>query len=394
MFSNDFETKKAGIFANILVFFITISIFFIIGYTFTKENLGILDLVFILLYFVLYFFVSIIVHEFGHMVFGLLTGYKVRYFQILCFKFVQDGNKVRIKIAKSFALGQCLMGLKDSSYKRKYRGYLLGGVYFNLFTLVLALGGFLTKYLVNGEISLSLLILSYINFYFLVSNAIPLNLNGIYNDALNYKLMNRNPFIRDTVLNSLVLDDLTSSVESIKEVDVDLLNNYGIKTPSSFIHTYAFDYARTMYAVAVNEEKPFRLIISWFHRRHCLPNIYKEQNTELIFFYYLISDIEYKGIMAAKENKSLFKKPNLKDPIMAISITLKDYKEVKISPEDAIKQIEDDKKLIKDAINYPYESEFVINLFNMAIDYINKKEAKKIEDASNIERENDQNLLQ
>ena len=89
---------------------------------------------------VIAFILHIIVHEAGHLVFGLLSGYKFVSFRVFDFKIIKDENgKLNFRYEKIAGTGgQCLM--RASEYvegKFKFKLYLLGGVIFNvLFSIV------------------------------------------------------------------------------------------------------------------------------------------------------------------------------------------------------------------------------------------------------------------
>lgn len=89
---------------------------------------------------VIAFILHIIVHEAGHLVFGLLSGYKFVSFRVFDFKIIKDENgKLSFRYEKIAGTGgQCLMRAPEYvKGKFKYKLYLLGGVVFNvLFSIV------------------------------------------------------------------------------------------------------------------------------------------------------------------------------------------------------------------------------------------------------------------
>ena len=109
------------------------------------------------------FVLHIIVHEAGHLFFGLLSGYKFISFRVFDFKIMKDENgKFKIRYERLAGTGgQCLMRAPEYiEGKFKYKLYLLGGVMFNLFfsiifwlvlpsyyTLLFALIGFTLAFL-------------------------------------------------------------------------------------------------------------------------------------------------------------------------------------------------------------------------------------------------------
>ena len=112
---------------------------------------------------VISFILHIIVHEAGHLFFGLLSGDKFISFRVFDFKIIKDENeKLKIRFERLAGTGgQCLMRAPEYiEGKFKYKLYLLGGVTFNLvfsivfwlvlpsyYTLLFALIGFTLAFL-------------------------------------------------------------------------------------------------------------------------------------------------------------------------------------------------------------------------------------------------------
>ena len=90
-------------------------------------------------YFVFSFFLQIIVHETGHLVAGLISGYSFSMFKLLSFIWVKESGKVTVK--KQHApglLGQCLMVPPKDIASPPYALYHLGGILANLTAAALA----------------------------------------------------------------------------------------------------------------------------------------------------------------------------------------------------------------------------------------------------------------
>ena len=112
---------------------------------------------------VIAFILHIIVHEAGHLFFGLLSGYKFISFRVFDYKIIKDENgKFKIRFERLAGTGgQCLMRAPEYvEGKFKYKLYLLGGVIFNIvfsiafwlilpsyYTLLFALIGFALAFL-------------------------------------------------------------------------------------------------------------------------------------------------------------------------------------------------------------------------------------------------------
>ena len=141
----------------------------IIGYSVGKIAEGSLssvdapNIIFLFIAGVIAFILQVIVHEAGHLVFGLLSGYKFISFRVFDFKIIKDENgKLKIRYERLAGTGgQCLMRAPEYvEGKFKYKLYLLGGVTFNLlfsivfwlvlpnyYTLLFALIGFALAFL-------------------------------------------------------------------------------------------------------------------------------------------------------------------------------------------------------------------------------------------------------
>ena len=79
-------------------------------------------------------FLQIIIHEAGHLVFGLLTGYRFISFRVSSFMWMKDSDRIRFKrLSVAGTGGQCLMAppeLKDG--KMPVQLYNYGGAIMNL----------------------------------------------------------------------------------------------------------------------------------------------------------------------------------------------------------------------------------------------------------------------
>ena len=86
-------------------------------------------------------FVQIILHEAGHLVFGLATGYRFVSFRVGNITLIKDKGRFRFKrFSISGTGGQCLLSPPDRPYKQMpYFWYNAGGVLMNLLTAIIAL---------------------------------------------------------------------------------------------------------------------------------------------------------------------------------------------------------------------------------------------------------------
>ncbi|MFO8070116.1 MAG: M50 family metallopeptidase [Alkalibacterium sp.] len=92
-------------------------------------------------YFVVSFFLHIVIHEAGHLVAGLLSGYSFSMFKLLSFIWVKESGKITLKKQPvPGMLGQCLMMPPEKIASPPYALYHLGGIIANL---IAAAGGYL-----------------------------------------------------------------------------------------------------------------------------------------------------------------------------------------------------------------------------------------------------------
>lgn len=138
-------------------------------------------------------FFHIIVHEAGHLVFGLLTGYRFSSFRIASLLLLKENGKWKWKQLSIVGTGgQCLMAppdLKDG--KMPLVLYNLGGSLINTLTGAL----FLLGYLIWSEIPLLsplLLIFAAVGFIIALMNGIPLRMGTVDNDGYNAFALSKN----------------------------------------------------------------------------------------------------------------------------------------------------------------------------------------------------------
>ena len=90
------------------------------------------------------YFIQAVIHEFGHLVFGLLTGYKFISFRIGSFMFIKKEGKLRVKLYKIVGTGgQCLMMPPPWNEKLPTALYNFGGCILNFISAVLFLFAFI-----------------------------------------------------------------------------------------------------------------------------------------------------------------------------------------------------------------------------------------------------------
>lgn len=143
--------------------------------------------------FVVSLFVLIMLHEAGHLVGGLMSGYRFVSFRVFNYTFIKVDGRLRVK---KFAIagtgGQCLLAPPDvADEAAPVTAYNLGGLAANVLVLSLLpllwleLNPFLMEFLVIFLLT---------DVVMLIINGIPMAAGGVGNDAYNQRLLGRSQF--------------------------------------------------------------------------------------------------------------------------------------------------------------------------------------------------------
>ncbi len=132
------------------------------------------------------FFLQLLIHEVGHLVFGLATGYKFSSFRIFSLMWVNESGKVRFRRLGIVGTGgQCLMSPPELvNGKMPFLLYNLGGVFANLISSAAAV----MLYFVVSDITFlagAFLIFAVIGVGTALMNGIPMRTGTIDNDGYN-----------------------------------------------------------------------------------------------------------------------------------------------------------------------------------------------------------------
>ena len=138
--------------------------------------------------------IQTIIHEGGHLLFGLLTGYRFISFRVFQFMWVLEGGRIRLRrMHLAGTAGQCLMSppeMKNGTFP--FRLYNYGGAILNLVSALLFLGlSFLCA--PSSPLRVFLLYLAIIGTAFALLNGLPLPSGDVTNDAQNVLDMSRHP---------------------------------------------------------------------------------------------------------------------------------------------------------------------------------------------------------
>lgn len=154
------------------------------------------------------FLLQIIIHEAGHLIAGLISGYKFVSFRIFNYTLLKNDKGFKFK---KFGIagtgGQCLMTPPDCPVEElKFKLYNLGGVLLNVVISVIAL--ILWWYVAENEfVSIFLMLFALMGIVFTIINGVPLKL-FISNDGMNTKRLNDSIEARRIFANALRVNAL------------------------------------------------------------------------------------------------------------------------------------------------------------------------------------------
>ncbi len=139
------------------------------------------------------YFLHVIIHEAGHLIFGLLTGYKFSSFRIFSFMWLKENGKLKLKrLSIAGTGGQCLMAPPDmKNDKFPIVLYNLGGSFINVIVGALFLVGY-SLCSDTAFLSALLMIFAVVGFMTAMMNGIPMRMGLLDNDGYNAFTLSKN----------------------------------------------------------------------------------------------------------------------------------------------------------------------------------------------------------
>ncbi|MCM1332460.1 MAG: hypothetical protein NC248_07615 [Bacteroides sp.] len=182
--------------------------------------------------FILSLLILVPAHEAGHLVCGLLSGYKFVSFRIFNFTLIKIGGKLCVKrFSVAGTGGQCLLNPPDRSIEEIPTGwYNAGGVLANLIMLAAVLP--LLWMDLHSLLFESLLIFCIVDLLLILTNGIPMKLGGIGNDAYNMIYLNKNYQSKRAVMiqlrsNALIQEGVRPKDMPAEWFECDVVVDYG-----------------------------------------------------------------------------------------------------------------------------------------------------------------------
>ncbi|MEG0306391.1 MAG: hypothetical protein RR636_00525 [Clostridium sp.] len=178
----------------------------------------------LLLIFIFGYCIHIIIHEAGHLIAGLMTGYSFVSFRIGSFTLIKANEKLkRKKFNIPGTAGQCLMmppAMVDGKYP--FVIYNFGGVIANLITSII---GILIVIFVEGvpfPLNATLVLFGAAGIFAAVTNGIPLKVSGVANDGYNVISMAKDGEAKNAFYVQLRVNGLQSLGARIKDMPLEM----------------------------------------------------------------------------------------------------------------------------------------------------------------------------
>lgn len=179
------------------------------------------DAVLLVIAFFISIFLSIIIHEAGHLLFGLLTGYSFSSFRVANFMWYKaDDNKIKLtKFNIPGTGGQCIMIPPKNSDHIPYFWYNAGGGLLNLIVALLSYA----VYFVLPAYKYIPLIFMLVNLFLALANLIPMK-GLVLNDGYNIILLAKSEKARKMLALSLHVTEAQIRGIRLKDMDSELFS--------------------------------------------------------------------------------------------------------------------------------------------------------------------------
>lgn len=377
------KTKSVSALALLIPFFIG-GVFGVLGGVFLSkfvpDNASFIEMGGIFLLFVCFVFAvvfsSVILHEAGHLLFGLLSGYSFCSFMIFGIDFIKQDGKIRIKrYSLPGAGGQCLMNPPDfNGNEFPVVLYNLGGIIINL--LLALVCGALFLFLELGEL-VQLLILAFalINLAFALVNGIPLRA-VLENDGYNTLMLKNNPRAREAFWLQLKIHENLAQGARIKDLPSEW---FSLPTDEELAKNSIISYFANASCERLFDERKFDEAY-----KLCDEFLNKENKINVLNRVLMVADmvfIELVGENRQEVVQKLLTKDRLKlmaqlKKIPCILKTEYAYALLYLKDEAKAQRIKNSFQKIKDSYPYAGEIEAAEELFALADSVKSKRDAQ------------------
>ncbi len=262
------------------------------------------EIAFMLVALALGIYLQIILHEAGHLVCGLLSGYSFVSFRIGSLTLIKDASgKLRFKRFKLAGVaGQCLMSPPAgvSTDKLPTALYNAGGVLMNLLCATVSL--LLLIYCDNMHFFIKDFLASTIivGYAFALLNGIPLKMSGVSNDGYNLLYLKRNKQSVKGFQSQLIINEKLQNGTRLSQMPDELFDLGGEIDYSDPLQSNVeiMRISRVMDQGDVEQAHTFFKELLHFHNHELLPLLRLEAESEMLFTIYATGDMEMAQIFS------------------------------------------------------------------------------------------------
>ena len=181
--------------------------------------------------------IHLVLHEAGHLIAGLLTGFRFLSFRVFKLTLVKTDEGLRWKKFHIAGTGgQCILELPEDQdvETTPWFWYNAGGVLMNLAIMLLSI--LLLRLLDPGIVGSALLtMLTFVGLFMALINGVPTNVGGVSNDGHNIWMLWRRPAERRYFLRSLQIAGRLSRGKRMSEMPAEWTEDRPVTEKSSYL---------------------------------------------------------------------------------------------------------------------------------------------------------------
>lgn len=233
------------------------------------------------------YLIHILLHEAGHLIFGLLTGYQYVSFRVGTVTWIKEEGKFKQKrMNLPGTAGQCLMSPPD--YKNgdfPFVLYNLGGILINLLFSIFAVSLILNGIFLSPLTMLLWSAFALAGLFTAVTNGIPMKVGGMPNDGYNIYLMMKEIENKQAFFMQLKIIGLMTTGTRLKDIPLKQLQLEGEKDYSNSLKVCMYLMEYNWYMDQLEFDEAESCLAAFHPYLKELPAVYKnELDCEHLFF--------------------------------------------------------------------------------------------------------------
>ncbi|MBQ8313202.1 MAG: M50 family metallopeptidase [Clostridia bacterium] len=234
----------------------------------------------IMVLFVVMLFVHIIVHEAGHALFGMLTGYRFLSYRVGSFMWEKGADgKVRFsRFSLAGTGGQCLLSPPDyNGGNYPYVWYNLGGALVNILLAVLA-GAALLLFPMGAWATTALAMLALTGLFLGLMNGLPLPGDTVNNDGSNIVAVSRSPEAKRALWLQMKVNEQSAWGKRLKDMPEEYFAPFPEESRANAMVATMAVMAANRQMDALNFDEAERLMQPLMEDKH-VPGLYRQLMT-------------------------------------------------------------------------------------------------------------------